>query len=596
MADLAVGEAAAGRGGSRRSGPRAKDGSALSRRALPSSTLVVTALAVLMIATGLLLVYLTRGTSFWFDEWSWIVYRRGDNVSTFLSSYDGHFSLVPIAIYRLLFATVGLGTYVPYRVMVIVSHLICGALVFIYARRRVPDLLALCAAALILLFGAGWQDFLWPFQVAWLISVGSGLGALLMLDRRDGRGDLTACVLLAVSLASSGVGIVIAVGLVVEMLWDRRRWREAWIVAAPLILYAAWWVVYQKAGRTASLSEIPRFVVNTAAAAVGGLAGRPGDASVDGGQLLTWGRPLAAAAVLLLVGRLVVLRRIPRRVLTLLAMLAAFWLATAYTRAWLLHGDQAWASRYIYVSGLLVVLLAVELFARVRFPWSLQLGLAFVAAAAVVFNVKDNLRPGAEIVRASGQQTRADLGALQIGRRLIGPHYFSVYLPGTPLVLLFAHQYFAVARTLGTPADSPRQIMGEPDNARETADLELIRIHRIALQPPPPDASLGPRPHVDDFAGGTLSSGKACVTYRGSVPASPAHSFDLTVPAAGLLLEARRGATNLGVRRFAPGFVGVAGLHVPASGQLRIRPDGAPEPWHVDLATSGEMVACGLRG
>lgn len=596
MGDLAVGEAPGGHGALRRSRPSARVASALSRWADPSSTLVVIAFAGLMLATGVLLVYLTRGTSFWFDEWSWILYRRGDTVGTFLRSYDGHLSLVPLAIYRLLFATVGLRSYVPYRLIVIVAHLLCTALVFIYARRRVPDVLALCAASLILLFGAGWQDFIWPFQVAWLISVGAGVGALLMLDRRDRRGDVAACVLFAVSLASSALGIVIGTGLVVEVLWGRRRRRDAWIVVVPLIFYAAWWLAYQNTGHTAPLSEIPRFVVNVAAAGLAGLAGRPGNSSANGGELLTWGRPLAAVAVVLVVGRLIILRRIPARALALMAMLAAFWLATAYTRAWLLGGDQAWASRYIYVSGVLIVLLAVELAAGIRFPSALQFAIVAVVAAAVVFNVKDNLSPGAAVVRAAGQQTRADLGALQIGRALVGRRYAAAYFPGYPFVVLFARKYFAVAHSLGTPADSPQQISAAPESARETADLELIHIHAIALRPLPHGISPGTRPHVEGVAGGAVSSERACVTYRGGGGPSSAHHFDLTLPASGLLIEDRRGAASAGVRRFASAFVAVANVSAGARVQLRIAADGAPEPWHVDLATTGEIVACGLRG
>src|SRR5580704_12648571 len=69
------------------------------------ATLAWAGLAVLLVGTGGFLYYIARGTTFWFDEWDWIAYRRGSDVGTFLRSYNGHFSLIPIAIYRLLFAT-----------------------------------------------------------------------------------------------------------------------------------------------------------------------------------------------------------------------------------------------------------------------------------------------------------------------------------------------------------------------------------------------------------------------------------------------------------------------------------------------------------
>ncbi len=89
------------------------------------------ALAVLALGTGVLLFHETRGTTAWFDEWDWILHRRTGSLGSFLDSYNGHLSLVPVAIYRLLYATAGLRTYVPYRVLLIVCHLACCTLLFV---------------------------------------------------------------------------------------------------------------------------------------------------------------------------------------------------------------------------------------------------------------------------------------------------------------------------------------------------------------------------------------------------------------------------------------------------------------------------------
>jgi len=60
--------------------------------------------------------------------------------------------------------------------------------VFAYSRPRVGSSMALLAAAVIMFFGPGWQDILWPFQIAWLIAVASGIGALIALDGPGRRG------------------------------------------------------------------------------------------------------------------------------------------------------------------------------------------------------------------------------------------------------------------------------------------------------------------------------------------------------------------------------------------------------------------------
>src|SRR5204862_3626223 len=103
----------------------------------------------------------------------------------------------------ILLATVGMNHYVPYRLLVIAGHLCCVGLLFGYVRRRVGDFLALLAAAVLLFLGPGSEDIIWPFQIAWLISIAAGLGALLLIDRGDRKGDVCACLLLGLSLASS---------------------------------------------------------------------------------------------------------------------------------------------------------------------------------------------------------------------------------------------------------------------------------------------------------------------------------------------------------------------------------------------------------
>src|SRR5215211_7153026 len=183
------------------------------------------ALLALLAVAAVFLLHETRGTTLWFDEWTWALTRRGSGVDTFLKPHQGHLSLVGVVIYKVLFATAGIDHSAPYRALVTAAHLGCVALLFVYASRRVGGLLALLAAALMIFFGPGWPDILWPFQISWLISLGAGLGALLMLDRRDRTGDLGACALLALSLASASVGVAIALGMAVELAWGRRHWR-----------------------------------------------------------------------------------------------------------------------------------------------------------------------------------------------------------------------------------------------------------------------------------------------------------------------------------------------------------------------------------
>ena len=123
------------------------------------------ALAGMLVATAVFLVYETRDTMFWIDEWTWVLERRGSDLGTYLEPHNGHLSLVPVALYKLLFEIAGTDGYTPFRLPVIAAHLILAVLTFVYARPRVGSILALLATALILGLAPGWQNIMWGFQV-----------------------------------------------------------------------------------------------------------------------------------------------------------------------------------------------------------------------------------------------------------------------------------------------------------------------------------------------------------------------------------------------------------------------------------------------
>lgn len=556
------------------------------------------ALGILLAFSGVFFIRLTRGTTFWTDEWVWILHRRADTLAAFLQPHNEHLSLVPVTIYKLMFAFVGLTSYVPYRVMVIAAHLGCVVLVFIYARRRVGGPVALLVSTLMLFLGPAWQDIIWPFQVAWLLSLSTGVGALLLLDREDRRGDLAASCLLALSLASSGVGLAILVGLIFEVAFGRRRWRDAWIVAVPLVAYAAWWLIYQNTnGSTASVTfhhevglEVA-FVAHAAASAASALVGL----AANDGEALRWGRPLAALLAVALAWRLIRLGRVTTRTLTVTTILVTFWVSTAVARAGLVFGGHVYsvagASRYLYVGSLFIVLLAVELTRDARLPRWATSALAVVVLAAVVSNV-GVFRTNAGYLRTQAQLAKSDLGALEIGRSLVGSRYISVAFPGYPLVLLDAASYYSAARELGSPSARPSQITALPPAARVTADSELIRIHDISLQPEARPARTGSAPVAHTITGGKASRRGSCVGLQASGPREA--DLRLELPAAGVSVTAVGGAAMVRIRRFADGFRLVGAVPRAGSAALRVAPDRAQEPWHVSVTTGTSATVCGL--
>jgi hypothetical protein len=562
---------------------------------LRSSAAAWIGLGILLVVMAGVLLHEARGTTFWFDEWEFALNRPANELHSYLEPHNEHLSLIPIAIYKLLLATAGMNHYLPYRALVIALHLGCVALLFAYALRRVGGLPALLVATLMVTLGPAWQNFLWPFQIGWLISLAAGLGALMMLDRRDRAGDVTATVLLGLSLASSGLGLPIAIGLAVDVGWGRRRVRDAWIVAAPLSLYVLWWIAYRPASvQRHQFTFLLDFATDSAAAVMNGLTGLTQAPLGGPPATLRWGLPLAVAAVAALIWRLAALRPIPARVLTLLATLLSFWVLTALRRAGFAVGNE---SRYVYVGAFFTLLLVVELARGAEISRRALPAVLVIVAAIVVANLGD-LRTAAGFYRDAAALTRADLGALELGRGIVSSDYIPHGL-GYPLVVVHAGAYFRETDRHGSPAATPAEIATSTDVARGVADAELTHIHRVALDPaaPAPPAH-GGAPTVDAVSGGTTSVHEGCVTFAPLAVAPPAtrRALDLTLPHDGLSITAEDAPLTVALRRFADGFPRdpLARMSAGATATLRIGDDAAAQPWHVRVAPQGRMTACSL--
>ena len=127
--------------------------------------------------------------------------------------HNSHFSLVPILIYRLLLATAGRTTSL-HVARIAIAYVV---LLFVYVSRRVDRFPALLAAALLLFLGPGVAEH--PVAVSDRVADLARLrdrDAALALDRRDRVGDGVACLLLLISICSSGIGLPFLVGAAFE--------------------------------------------------------------------------------------------------------------------------------------------------------------------------------------------------------------------------------------------------------------------------------------------------------------------------------------------------------------------------------------------
>ena len=101
----------------------------------------------------------------------------------------GHLIVGPVLDYKAIQATIGMDIDLPYGAVAIGSFLASVALLYVYVRRRVGDWVALAAVLPILVMGTAYEDLLSAFQIGYFASMAFGIGALLAIERADGRGD-----------------------------------------------------------------------------------------------------------------------------------------------------------------------------------------------------------------------------------------------------------------------------------------------------------------------------------------------------------------------------------------------------------------------
>lgn len=552
----------------------------LAERVRAADRLPLYLLGVLMAGELALLLYLGRGTTFFYDEWDFVQGEFGGGLHSLLVPHNEHLSIVPIAIYKLLFHVVGLRHYQLYRLVLIGSHLACAGLVFVLATRRLGRWEALIPAALLLLLGTAWDDLLWPFQIGFLGSIVGGLGAWALLDLDRTEADVGACAALALSVASSGLGIAFAVGVAAELAW-RRSWWRLWLPAIPLALFVLWYSRYGMSRATLDNAvHAPAWVADAVAAAFAAIIG----------QGLDWGRPLALAALLAV--PLVLRRRLvsPRLVGALVTGFA-FWTLTAISRA---TTEAPATSRYLYLGAVVVLLAAVEALRGVRAS-NRAIGLGAVGVLISALGGLTTLHDGSRMLRLTSRVVTAELGALQLERAHAAPG-FQPDPQRAPQIK--AGTFFHAVRAIGSsPADSPGQIARSGSQARAAADAVLLALLAPAPEAAPSSrpASGGPAPVVEGVQSAAVSTHGACVTaapQRAGVPTT----VTVTLPAHGVLVgDSVTQAVGLELRRFGDSFTPL-GSTVPGhrSATLVVPADASPAPWHLQVGVPGAVSVCRL--
>jgi hypothetical protein len=452
----------------------------------------VALLGLALLAAAAVLLSYGHGLTWFQDSWEFLMNRRGFSADAIFTPHNEHIVLIPVLITQLSLRLFGMDSMLPEQVVLTALLLGTAALVFVYVRRRVGPWPALMAAVVLAFLGPAWQDLLWPFQIGFAGSALTGVAMLLALESEDRRWDAGACALLALSIGFSSLGLAFAVAAAVDVLQRRRSlgWRRAYVVVAPLALYALWYLGWgHDAENHLSAHNVlvsPRYVVEGLSAAVGSLLALATifDEAIGRSH---WGYVVLAVLVGLAVLARVRGHRFSPGLWPVLAAGATFWFLAGFNA---IPGREAWSSRYLYVGALFVLLIGAELLKGVRFSrWAL-LAAGAVTLVVVGFNLVP-LREGRDFFKEQTVLTRADLGAIEIAEGSVEPAFrLPPEIAGTSFLNeIEAGEYLTAVREYGSPAYTPNELAGAPEAGRKQADLVLANALPVSIEAGAPAGS-----------------------------------------------------------------------------------------------------------
>ena len=530
-------------------------------------------LALAMLIAAVAILHQGRGTLPFFDEWNFIIERRGHSLDTLLRAHNGHLVVAPLLLYKLLLQIAGLTDYWVFRVVLVALHLLVGLGVFVLARRRIGDVGALVAAALVLFCFAAADDLLWAFQISFLLAMVFGVWMLVGLESGSFRGDLLACVCLAGTLASAAIGLPFALAAVVIIGSDKRRLQRAWVVAIPLLLFALWYLAYGVSElKIGNAPVVPHFAAEMASNASGGLVGLG----------IEYGRPLALALLVAIVFRLATPRRVTPWLAAVVLTAAALWALTALARADI---GEPLAPRYIYPGAVLIVLIVVELLRGRELPSAAApIALALVCLAGLANYA--TLGAFAAGLRGNAEVLEARLGALA----LVGPSVPAGFqaVPReapqiTPRGAVESQRDFG---SIGLPVAA---LPAASATQRAAVDAVLISVPELTARPAATVS--GGAPKLLRLSGARSAPSGRCTRF---VPSRGAATVNLALPAGGALALRSAAALPVFLRRFGDQFGAKPNLVVAAGRPtlLSARADASEVAWTVGLKPSAPLTVC----
>jgi hypothetical protein len=535
-----------------------------------------------------LIVFETRGLSFFADEWDFLLDRRGLALSTFLRPHGPHLVLIPILIYKVMLSVFGATSYLPFRLLTALDLVIVALVVGVICRRAWGKWWGLAPVLLLVTLGQGATSTLSPFQSGYALAVSAGLVALVALGSRRRHSDVVACAALIMSLASESQGIGFLAGAAV-VLFIRGDWRRrAWVVLVPAVLYGLWYLKY---GHQASETELSLwntslvYTVQGLSATISALLALSTVSSQTGLLDPTLGQPLALAAVAGIAYAAWRGWRARSLFWGVAGTLLVLWVAASVSNTAAIPRPPE-DPRYLFANAPLLLVCVCIAVPRPRLPRGGQIA-ACAALAVIAATNASQYGPTHDSLSTQQVATRAEVGALEILRGLV-PSNFSPVVAGAPGVVypVQAGPFFSAVDSYGMIADSVPKLQRLGEGTRQIVDTVLQNGELTGLLPP--QSGIRPATRPPAVLSGTAAPSRNC----------------LTLGAGPLVIRGNPGTVELTASSGAPLSVALArfgsayGVQVGQVQQgrtetLLIPSDRAPKvPWRIRLEGGSGARVC----
>ena len=539
--------------------------------------------AAVAAAASALILWLGRGATFSLDELIWLMETPDLGLGDAFEPHNGHLVATTRLLYKVILETVGTD-YLTFRLLTLAAVVLTAALFFAYASRRIGKVAALAPALIVLLFGSDAGHLLTGNGFTVLFALACGLAALLALERDDRAGDVAACALLCLGVATYTVALPFVVGVGVAVILRQDRWRRIWIAAVPVALYGIWWLHAagsdgdpQSQTTAINILLVPSWGFQSLSALLGAVSGLDYDFATD--SAVSAGPTLALIAIAAAVWR-ITRGSVPASLWAALGILIALWASGALAAGLVRQPDN---SRYFYPLLITTFLVAVWAAAGMRWTRGRLIALYAIAAVGLASNMVQLRNEGNNLRNIPAPATRIQLGALDLAGDRADPKLdFDAAAEAASYSLPYAvpgangetpvDSYLRFADRYGALGYSAEELRGRSEAERALADSILIRALGISILP---------------AEGAQVSD--ACLEL-GQEPGQP-DAVHLA-PGAGVVLEAVEGPSEVSLRRFSDQAalpVGTVTRGEPAV--LQPPPDGAPDPWLVTVSAPTSLCA-----